>query len=67
MKEKIRIRENKLVDFSSAEIDTLLFKLYMLESKISNWNNDKRELRVSNRRDAYDLLSGIISILQNKL
>lgn len=41
MKEKIRIRENKLVDFSSAEIDTLLFKLYMLESKNSNWNNDK--------------------------
>lgn len=59
--------ENGSFAFSAEEIDNILFKLYMLESKISQWNNDRREIRVSNRTEAYNLLSEIIAKIQNKI
>lgn len=57
---------DKRVVFSAEEVDGMLFDLYMLESNMSNWNNDKRERRVANRAEAYNMLSRVIATLQNK-
>ncbi len=61
------MKENKRLTIYESEINAILFNLYTLETKMSGWNSDRRELRVSNRTDAYDLLSEAICMLQSKL
>lgn len=56
--------ENTTYAISRDDFDKVLFHIYRIESRISKWNEEKRERRLYTRAQAYADLKEVVETLK---